>query len=887
WTQGDQKPINYDLASVMPAPSRFVKTELDNYFNEPIELEILPDGRLVFIERRGAIKLYDPALKSTKKIADIEVYSGQEDGLIGMALDPNYAQNKYAFFCISDPDAIGQKISRFTFDPDAEEVLSDEVVVIRVGTQRDECCHSGGSIEFDHEGNLWAGFGDNTNPHKSNGFSPSDEMPGRKPWDAQRTASNTQDLRGKIIKIKVNEDGSYSIPNGNLFPKDGSQGRPEIYVMGCRNPYRFSVDSETGYLYWGEVGPDARDDQEDRGPRGHDEINQAKKPGFFGWPYFVGNNKAYNDYDFATKVSNAPQDSNNPINTSRNNTGSKNLPAAQPAMIYYPYAVSDEFPELSSGGRNAMAGPVYHSDQYTSSSNRFPDYYDDKLFAYDWMRGWIMAVSFDKNGDMSHMERFAPQIRWNNLIDIAMGPEGDFYTLEYGTGWFTANENATLSHLTYNPGNRAPEAHIMADNTADMLPLKVSFEGNGSTDLDGENLKYEWDFGDGNTASGADVNHTYTTPGIFNAVLKVSDIQGDESSSSVKILAGNAPPELTIKIEGNSDFYFPNKPLKYSVTATDKEDGVIASEAIAVSVDYLAQGFDLTSIAQGHQALSELKAEHLGVELISNSDCVSCHKVDGKSTGPSYTSVASKYAKDRKSITIQYLVDKIIAGGGGAWGETAMAAHPDFDPKDAATIAKYILSINEPKKEVIELPAEGSYTFSVPENQTTGGSYLMMASYTDKGAKDIEPLRSFKNIVLRNPMMSSTEFSFADKASKFTVTKDMAPDIEDEVDIVIVSDDAELRYDNIDLTDISSIVLMANAVSGFMSGGSFEIYLDDTNSSPIQKVEIPLGKGLSDMKPFIVPLKGISGKHNIIIKGKSNTEGTPICAFFSLIFNTT
>src|SRR5690606_4571987 len=51
------------------------------------------------------------------------------------------------------------------------------------------------------------------------------------------------------------KDGTFSIPEGNLFPADGSAGRPEIYVMGCRNPYRIAVDPHTGYLYWGDVGP--------------------------------------------------------------------------------------------------------------------------------------------------------------------------------------------------------------------------------------------------------------------------------------------------------------------------------------------------------------------------------------------------------------------------------------------------------------------------------------------------------------------------------------------------------------------------------------------------------------------------------------------------------
>jgi cytochrome c len=83
---------------------------------------------------------------------------------------------------------------------------------------------------------------------------------GREAWDAQRTAANTNDFRGKVLRIHPEPGGGYTIPDGNLFPK-GTQGtRPEIYVMGCRNPFRISVDAKRGWLYWGDVGQNTIDD---------------------------------------------------------------------------------------------------------------------------------------------------------------------------------------------------------------------------------------------------------------------------------------------------------------------------------------------------------------------------------------------------------------------------------------------------------------------------------------------------------------------------------------------------------------------------------------------------------------------------------------------------
>src|SRR5258708_17932899 len=182
-------------------------------------------------------------------------------------------------------------------------------------------------------------FDEKNTPYASHGYAPLDDRPGHLQYDSRRGAGNTNDLRGKILRIKLRPDGSYEIPEGNLFPKGEPKTRPEIYVMGDRNPYRISVDKKTGYLYWREVGRDANTYSLDTGgPREYDEFNQARKAGFFGWPYFVGNNYAYHIHDYETNVNVPAFDPAHPVNDSRNNTGLRELPPAQPAFIWYPYA---------------------------------------------------------------------------------------------------------------------------------------------------------------------------------------------------------------------------------------------------------------------------------------------------------------------------------------------------------------------------------------------------------------------------------------------------------------------------------------------------------------------------------------------------------------------
>ena len=269
--------------------------------------------------------------------------------------------------------------------------MASEKVMLRVATQREECCHAGGSLAFDAKGNLYLSTGDNTNPFGSDGFSPTDERPGRSPWDAQKSPANANDLRGKVLRVTPQADGTIKIPKGNLF-KPGTPGtRPEIYAMGCRNPFRISVDQKNGILYWGDVGPDAQGFQEGRGPAGQDEVNQARAAGNFGWPYFVGDNKAYWKYDFEKKTSGERFDPLKPLNKSPNNTGIKELPPAQPAFIYYPYGPSAKFPVVEGGG----GAPPWPGRSIISipNSNRNTNYHVNSIIPFSFTNGRAIGSS--------------------------------------------------------------------------------------------------------------------------------------------------------------------------------------------------------------------------------------------------------------------------------------------------------------------------------------------------------------------------------------------------------------------------------------------------------------------------------------------------------------
>jgi cytochrome c len=447
-------PLDYAKANTLAAPveGHFIRNVLLDSTNvsEPMELAIAKDGKIFFAERKGMVNMLDQNSGVNKTVGTIPVYYKYEDGLLGITLDPNFESNRWMYVMYSAPGKVYEyHISRFTLDDDNMMDMGSEKIILKVQQEHSESNHTGGSLAFDRNANLFIAIGDNTNPFgDSHGYAPIDERTGRTDFDAQRSSGNTNDLRGKILRIHPEPDGSYTIPPRNLFPMEGIEGKPEIYVMGTRNSFRISIDPKTSWLYWGDVGPDAGKDSV-QGTRGYDEINQAKAPGNFGWPYFVGDNKAFNKVNFANGKIGETFNPKAPVNSSPRNTGSKILPPANPAFIFYPYAKSDEFPLVGEGGRTAMAGPVYHFDPDLKSEVKLPKYYDNGVFIYDWMRNWIMVVRTDKNGKYIGMEPFMPSTNFEKIIDMELGPDGALYILEYGKNWYSPNRDARLSRLEF------------------------------------------------------------------------------------------------------------------------------------------------------------------------------------------------------------------------------------------------------------------------------------------------------------------------------------------------------------------------------------------------------------------------------------------------------
>ncbi|MEV0807535.1 ThuA domain-containing protein [Micromonospora sp. NPDC050200] len=564
--------------------SSFEKVTLDSNTNNPMELDVAPDGRVFYVERDGRVQIVKPDTGNTVTALRLSVFTGNEDGLIGLRLDPDFADNGWVYLYHAPNDGVARNlVSRFTVTGDTIDPASRKDV-LRVDTQRNTCCHAGGSMVFDRAGNLYLATGDNTNPFESDAFTPIDERPGRQDYDAQRTSGNTNDLRGKVLRIHPEDDGTYTVPAGNLFAPGTAKTRPEIYAMGFRNPFRIGIDPATDTVYVADYGPDAGAANPNRGPEGTVEWNIVDRPGNYGWPYCTGANYAYNDYQFPSGPSGAKFDCAAPVNDSPNNTGLTNLPPAIPATVDYDYSGNPRFPEIGGGGA-PMGGPVYRYDADNPSKRKWPAYYDGKALFGEWNQSKMYTMQVGATGrTLVDINQLLTGMTFIRPMDFEFGSDGALYLIEWGSGFGGNNDNSGVYRIDYVAGDRAPIAQASAEPTSGPAPLAVRFSSAGSRDPDGGTLTYAWAFGDGQSSTEANPTHTYTTAGNYTAQLTVTSPNGRTAVANVPVTAGNTAPTVTIEFPPNGGFFNWGDQVRYTVKVTDPEDGAVDCDRVKLQV---------------------------------------------------------------------------------------------------------------------------------------------------------------------------------------------------------------------------------------------------------------------------------------------------------------
>ncbi|MDR7304180.1 ThuA domain-containing protein [Haloactinomyces albus] len=600
-------------------------------------MDIAPDGTVFYIGKAacpsgpvpdwdnpdvglgcGTIHQWDPETKKVKLLTTLDVFGNRgsggelvksENGLVGITLDPDFADNGRIYIYWMPHDSIDRDkhigkrtVSRLTYDFATNSIdKSSRVDILQWNAQIHSCCHVGGGMDFDDEGNLYIGSGDNNSSRGSSGYSGNNwtkAYKGLSFQDARRTAGNTNNLNGKILRINplpipdgeqppLGIGSTYTIPEDNLFPPDeysGDKTRPEIYVMGVRNISTLSIDAETGWLKAAWVGPDAFTPSPKLGPAKYETATIITSAGNQGWPYCMGNKQPYrNRSNTDAGILTNWYDCDNLKNTSPRNTGLVNIPDARDNMIWYsPGGGGPVFPDregsdvptykqedatytqpyLKGGGQSIMSGPTYHRSQVnTDSGVAWPSYWEDKWFIGDQSNpnnriavtlGPDSVTEQDPPAFAESLRRIIPagggddQLQ-NWMMDSKFGPDGALYMIDYGGGFFSLSDNQKLIRITYEGGPATPAPAASATPAAQNTPMKMAFTGEKSG-----GVSYTWDFGDGATSTKANPTHTYTSGGTYTATLTVTYSDGATATTKTEVNVECAAPDTrpTVRLRG-------------------------------------------------------------------------------------------------------------------------------------------------------------------------------------------------------------------------------------------------------------------------------------------------------------------------------------------------
>ncbi|UJL45762.1 PQQ-dependent sugar dehydrogenase [Virgibacillus sp. NKC19-16] len=503
-----------------------IETVTDD-IERPVDLDITGEEIIYAISIEGGVYEVSPT-GNVNELLSIDTTTSSEHGLKSIALDPNFEDNGYIYLAYTEPETFLEHVSRFTYengtiDSDSEEVLLEI-------QSEDICCHQMGGLEFGPDGKLYISVGDNN---------PATHGP---QVESVETAQNLQDLRGKILRI--NPDGS--IPEDNPFVDDDN-ARDEIYAYGFRSPFKMDIDQETGDVWVGDVGPDHPTDD-------NDVMKVVREGGEnHGWPYIMGG-ECYDEFEEECAEEDITE-----------------------SVFWYPYPETERW---GSGGRSITAAGIYHHN-YDEESNAggLTAEHDGKLLTYDFSREWLKAVELDEEYNVVDVQDIVPQGELNLPTSSVYGPDGSLYITEFGDDWWESNDNAGIRKIYYGEEIQYPVAQGEISEEDGHAPLEVEFDASNSYDPDGQEITFEWEFGDGNTSNDVNATHTYTENGQYHVTLTVTNTEtGRIDIWSDTIVVGNTAPEVEITSHSDGMFFNEGEEITLTAEAWDDEDGEISCE---------------------------------------------------------------------------------------------------------------------------------------------------------------------------------------------------------------------------------------------------------------------------------------------------------------------
>jgi glucose/arabinose dehydrogenase len=490
----------------------------------PTALSFAPDGRMLVTTQGGRLYVSQPPGETPVPALDLSarVCSGSERGLLGVAIDPGFASNRfiYLYYTASVSGTCVNRTSRFSLNAlNLVDLASELILVDNIPSPAGN--HNGGDLQFGKDGYLYISVGDGGCDYAGGGCGGTNDA-----------ARDEHVLLGKILRIT----GNGGIPETNPFQGPESvrcnlEGRTdpgkrcqETFAWGLRNPFRIAFDPNAAgtRFYVNDVGEGS-----------WEEINEGQAGADYGWNLREGLCATG-----STNCGPPPAGMTNPI---------------------FAYGHSD--------GCGSITGGAF------APTGLWPAPYDGAYFFADYVCGKIFRLVPLADGTFSRAD-FASGLGGSSAVAMTFSPSGSTQALYYTT-YAGGGEIRKIAHAAPPPPeNRPPTAVLTADVTSGQAPLKVAFDGSRSSDPDpGDALTYIWTFGDGSPTTettSPTVTHDYLAVGVVTASLTVRDDKGATSApATVQIELRGTPPVATIVSPTTGDRFRVGQTITLHAIATD------------------------------------------------------------------------------------------------------------------------------------------------------------------------------------------------------------------------------------------------------------------------------------------------------------------------------
>ena len=542
----------------------FESTTLASGLDFPTTVTWAPDGRMFIAEKFGYVRVVQPdGTLLANPIIDISdhVVNSGDRGLLGLAAAPASGGNVtlYMLYTKRATTETDNQAADTTLDADSTltsvTVHADNSVAGGTGTdgnvdptehvilgsaglsapastsgdtaqgcvhETDDCIpsegytHTIGTVQVDpKDGSLWVGTGDG---YSDGAYTDNASAP------YHLRAQDSDSLAGKILHVHTDGTGYTGSPFCLPPATSTTANCSKVWAKGFRNPFRFTLRKLSNGTYQ-PVGGDV-------GEGNWEELNDVSHGYNGGWPCWEGNVQA----------------TGSPYGTS---TQCMTLASNYNHAFY----LFDHYEDGSSACVSNCGGAIVGGPVYTGST--YPPSYQGKVFSTDYVHGWILYHNLSTTGNPElNTSTFLdgdPLGRGVPYVSLQQAPDGNLVDVQiYGDPTNPAPASGSVQEIKYFPTNKAPIAQASVPSTC-TTSQTVQFTGDSSTDPEGDQLTFVWDFGDGHTTTtvglaNANVSHTYANPGTYEVRLKVTDSHGNSNNAflTLNIGPGDSPPNASI-----------------------------------------------------------------------------------------------------------------------------------------------------------------------------------------------------------------------------------------------------------------------------------------------------------------------------------------------------